>query len=202
MIKTISLSAVFLFTINMALFAAESKPSYIDALGSRVSSERTKGINHVKHNISAYIAKLIKVVEKDDTAPTQRDAASLLAILRAKDAIPALVKRIDYKPVICQGSIDFFCYPFAIALAEIGHPAAKYVWNKHVPEADGLKLCLYLDVMSDVWGTEICTFLIDKKLSGKLNAKAKSNLKIALVYCSKNADERNTYKAEGYYKKK
>jgi hypothetical protein len=154
---------------------------------SRKMTERKAAYDAAVKRRHALIALAMKLAQEPDDGKTlfgrKECGVRLLGEMRATQAVPILVELIAFRPAaVVNDDSEYSGYPAVEALIGIGHPAAKTIWEKHLASADKKTLPLHLMVLSNVWGDEVCTLLLEARLKAKLPDKAKANLEAALQH--------------------
>ncbi len=171
--------------------AGEPKHKIDDAIIKGFSADdirkRRKSLNALVDRRDAIISLALKLARKSDDGKTRFGTKEcgirLLGEMRAVEAVPFLLDNIGFAPATRFGDpSEYEGLPAVESLVQIGSPAAKEIWERRLASADKKTLPLYLMVLKNVWGKEICTLLLNAKLKTKLPKGAKANFEAALKY--------------------
>jgi len=181
---------VFLGTVMMTAFVqagGAGKDDTRDVVAALKSVEKreeaaTKIIREREKRIHALIRLVKRKVDVSSPRGTMETAVRLLGALRAKEAVPVLIENIDYRPWV-EDEFRGDVLPCVDALIEIGCPAARAIWDKHLASATGKRLPLYAKVLKGVWGEKICILLLRARLENeRLGPKERGILQAVLSH--------------------
>lgn len=180
------------FLCRSGFGASSGEDASAKRLDSPETAVRREALIAVIRQRDATIGCALRLAHEPDDGKTywgkKECGVRLLGEMRANEAVPFLLDNIGFRPATLSFDLtEFPDLPCVEALIRIGNPAAKEIWGKRLAAADKDTLPLYLAVLKHVWGKEICTLLIEKKLKSQPPPQGleKENLEAALKYFEK-----------------
>jgi HEAT repeat protein len=181
--RTLAIAVVYISVSTIVLGDPPQVWSAVDALSKgQTATDHLAALESFRANRSTSVAQLLLLLENaKKPRSTRLTAAKMLGILRASEAVEALVASMTLTPELIDDRSVYGLYPCVKALAEIGKPSTPKMLANLRTSSDPTVRKLSLKVLVDVEGRETASFLLKRLLAGEEETQNRERLESVLA---------------------